>query len=270
MYDAYNSSWGRAPRCDELQFHLDHSTPLDRLTDWLKGQAITEKFGCKISTTAGSDDTLLLQSPLTLGNDTDIYLTSVVQAYSDAWGRDPRCSELQFHLDHATPLDRLAAWLGENRPTTEASPVGKKVEFVEQDSKVVLEDAGAKLEFTDTDTITFAGKTAPNAFVVLTIASTESTVATTTSDADGNWSYTLPGPLEPGQHTVKVTVSDKDGKKVAESEAVPFTVVSAAQAGAPGAAAGRGSAVGLWLAVIAGVVLALLAAFFKIVKAKKA
>lgn len=29
------------------------------------------------------------------------------------WDRNARCDELQFHVDHNTPLDRLRSWLGE-------------------------------------------------------------------------------------------------------------------------------------------------------------
>lgn len=35
----YNRYWGRSARCDELQFHIDHNTPIYRLRDWLNGVA---------------------------------------------------------------------------------------------------------------------------------------------------------------------------------------------------------------------------------------
>lgn len=38
VYDLYKTNWKRAPRCEELQFHYDHKTPLQRLTAWLKGR----------------------------------------------------------------------------------------------------------------------------------------------------------------------------------------------------------------------------------------
>lgn len=123
VHDAYVAYWDREPRCDEMQFHLDHSTPLDRLTEWLKGQAITEKFDCTISTTMTGPDAIRVGAPLTLGNETDLYLTSVAQAYETAWGRAPRCDELQFHLDHATPLERLSTWLEEHEPGTEPTAI---------------------------------------------------------------------------------------------------------------------------------------------------
>lgn len=34
------------------------------------------------------------------------------QAYVDNWSRNATCSELQFHVDHSTPLVRLGQWLG--------------------------------------------------------------------------------------------------------------------------------------------------------------
>lgn len=37
VYDLYEINWKRAPRCEELQFHYDHKTSLQKLTAWLKG-----------------------------------------------------------------------------------------------------------------------------------------------------------------------------------------------------------------------------------------
>ncbi len=38
VYDLYKTNWKRAPRCEELQFHYDHKTPLQKLTAWLKSR----------------------------------------------------------------------------------------------------------------------------------------------------------------------------------------------------------------------------------------
>ncbi len=35
VYNEYYDAWNRYPRCDELQFHLDRSTPIERLKSWL-------------------------------------------------------------------------------------------------------------------------------------------------------------------------------------------------------------------------------------------
>lgn len=37
--DAYSRYWQRHARCDELQFQIDHNTPLSRLNSWLDGVA---------------------------------------------------------------------------------------------------------------------------------------------------------------------------------------------------------------------------------------
>lgn len=35
----------------------------------------------------------------------------IAEAYLKYWGRPARCSELQFHVDHNTPISRLNSWL---------------------------------------------------------------------------------------------------------------------------------------------------------------
>lgn len=37
----YLTHWNREPRCDELQFHVDHNTTLSRLSTWLRDTAYT-------------------------------------------------------------------------------------------------------------------------------------------------------------------------------------------------------------------------------------
>jgi len=234
VYNLYQENWGRVPRCSELQFHLDHSTPIARLTEWLENQAITNKYGCDFSTTVSNENTILVKTLFTLDSSSDKYLNEVYNAYYENWGRYPRCTEMQFHLDHFTPIDRLTNWLKENKPTVtnvNAAPtelVTEKIEFKEVDNKVVLKDETQELKIEQNKQLTFTGTTAPNAFVVLTINS-EPTIATTVSNDKGEWSYTLPGPLELGEHTVKIAVSDKGGQKVSESDVVEFSIVSGAK-----------------------------------------
>lgn len=238
VYNLYQENWGRVPRCSEMQFHLDHSTPLDRLSEWLENQAITNKYGCDYSTTLSNENTVIVKTLFTLDSNIDKYLNQVYNAYFENWGRYPRCSEMQFHLDHSTPIDRLTKWLTENRPqvtNVNAAPtevVTEKIEFKETDNKVVLKDETQKLKIEQDKQLTFTGTTIPNAFVTLTISS-EPTIATTVSNDKGEWLYALPGPLEIGNHTIKIAVSDKYGKKVSESEIVKFSIVSGAKAVTP-------------------------------------
>lgn len=229
---------------------------------------ILAAYGCNFSTLNRDETTVQVRELFTQNSNTDSYIKSVVEEYKTYFRRDPRCDELQFHLDHSTPLDRLTAWLAENRAIKEA--------VESQVAEIVFEQSGDQLKLkvatkpviAQDKQITFSGKTTPNALVILIITS-EPFIATTTSDREGNWSYTLPGPLEIGEHTVKVSIQDTDGNKVAESEAIPLTVVSATQTGAPTAiSSARGAIKGLWLAVIAGVILGLLYALFKIMKPK--
>lgn len=238
VYNLYQQSWGRVPRCSEMQFHLDHSTPIVRLTQWLENQAITNKYGCDYSTTLSNENTVIVKTLFTLDSNIDKYLNEVYNAYFENWGRYPRCSEMQFHLDHSTPIERLTKWLTENRPqvtNVNAAPtevVTEKIEFKETDNKVILKDKTQKLKIEQDKQLTFTGTTIPNAFVTLTISS-EPTIATTVSNDKGEWLYALPGPLEIGNHTIKIAVSDKYGKKVSESELVKFSIVSGAKAVTP-------------------------------------
>ena len=240
VYNLYNSNWGRYPRCSEMQFHLDHSTPIDRLTSWLQQETIKEKYDCKYSTTLSDDSTVRVKSMFTLNSDTDKYLNDVYNAYYDNWGRYPRCDELQFHLDHSTPLSRLTSWLQENRPvatntnisipTTSTEVTGTKIEFEDSGTKVELKDKTQKLAFEADKEITFTGKTTPHSVVTLEIASQEPMIVTTRSNDDGYWFYTLPGPLSVGDHTVKVSVTDAEGNKVSESDTINFSIIATAKA----------------------------------------
>jgi hypothetical protein len=232
VYDAYYAAWSRYPRCDELQFQLDHSTPIDTLKSWLAKNSVTEKYGCKYSTSVSDENTVRLSTLFKLDSDMDKYLNSVYNAYFEAWGRYPRCDELEFHAVHNTPIEKLKTWLLENKPekVTEAPTTfneslekisGPKIEFKESGTKIVLKSED--LKFTEKDQITFTGKTVANSIVVLTVAS-EPAVYTTKSDKDGNWVYTLPGPLTAGDHSVKVSVLDENSQIVRESDSLAFTV----------------------------------------------
>lgn len=275
---AYQSEWKRAPRCTELQFHLDHATPLERLTAWLKEQKVTEQFGCKISTEAANEETIRVAKPLTHNNADDQYLEKVYAAYQAQWGRYPRCTELQFHLDHATPLERLTAWLKENVPAADAKPtealVTKKLEFTQSGTALTVQTSNKT--FQESDIITFSGTATPNSIVSLAIASSEPTYVTVLSDSDGTWSYTLPGPLAPGDHTVSVTVSDKDGTKLGESGAVAFMITATAAATATNAAVANANApttatglsMSAWILIVIAAVVVIIVAILIVARKK--
>ncbi len=77
------------------------------------------------------------------------------------------------------------------------------------------------LTFQRGEPITFSGKTLPNATVTLEIRSDPIT-ATTQSDSAGKWEYTLDEPLETGEHTITVAVTDTSGKTSQSSDPIAF------------------------------------------------
>jgi len=234
VYNAYHDTWGRYPRCDEMQFHLDHATPLDRLTRWLQEETIDEKYGCTYSTTLSDSSTIRVENLFMLGSDDDVYLGQVYNAYHDTWGRYPRCDEMQFHLEHSTPMERLQGWLDENVskeqeaaeeiPETSSDITGPKIEFSGDGNLMTVQNTENNLIFDENDIIIFTGKTIPNSLVKLVIASENFIEVITRSNNEGYWAYTLTGPLEIGIHTVRVSVNDNFGITVSASETVSFTI----------------------------------------------
>ncbi len=75
----------------------------------------------------------------------------------------------------------------------------------------------------DTATPTFSGYTIPNASLLLIIRS-EPIERETLSDATGYWSYTFKEPIEAGQHTLSLKITDKYGIISNEVLAATFTV----------------------------------------------
>lgn len=84
------------------------------------------------------------------------------------------------------------------------------------------------LSFQQTDPITFSGSTLPNATVTLEIRSNPIT-ATTQSDSEGVWEYTLDQTLDAGEHTLKVAVADASGNASEQSDPLTFVVQEALQ-----------------------------------------
>lgn len=87
----------------------------------------------------------------------------------------------------------------------------------------------SEMEITTEDKISFSGSTIPKAEVTLYLQS-EPKEYKTTSDGQGNWSYTLEEPLEEGEHTLQVAVTDpKTGKQSPKSEPVTFKIIAKAK-----------------------------------------
>jgi len=74
----------------------------------------------------------------------------------------------------------------------------------------------------DTQQPNFSGYTVANAEILLIIAS-DPIEAETLSDANGYWSYTMENPLEAGQHTLSLKVTDSSG--IASEEALVATFI---------------------------------------------
>lgn len=68
-------------------------------------------------------------------------------------------------------------------------------------------------ETVSTSLPTISGKAGPNQSVKIEIHSTIPRTAIVTADPAGNWTWTPPSNLEPGQHTVTITVVGADGKE---------------------------------------------------------
>ena len=75
----------------------------------------------------------------------------------------------------------------------------------------------------DSSSPTFSGYTIANAGVLLIISS-DPIEAETLSDANGYWFYTMESPLEPGQHTLTLKITDSNGITSEETLAATFVI----------------------------------------------
>ncbi len=107
-------------------------------------------------------------------------------------------------------------------PTNGASP------------SAVTIDAPLKNESVTTMQPTIEGKAPPGTTVTITVYSDPITV-TVTSDANGNWTYTLAEPLESGPHTVVVAAQDP-ATGVSHTATLAFVVSTGNENGASGSA----------------------------------
>ncbi len=199
------------------------------------GDVITNAYGCAFSNAASDETTIKVPALFTDGSETDTYLGVVYTSYHDAWDRYPSCGELQFNLDRGTPLDQLSAWLQANLPgetgilDLTATPEGipsPQIEFIDQGTVINVTGGRRTFSFPYQDRILFSGKTAPDVLLRLYIASTVPIEVDMRSNERGNWAFALPGPLEVGEHTIRISVLSNDGMALSQSEEVPFTVTS--------------------------------------------
>jgi hypothetical protein len=93
-------------------------------------------------------------------------------------------------------------------------------------SKAKIKDIQQSTSEGDATGIVLSGTAIPNSQVLLYIFS-EPLVLTTETDANGDWTYVLEDPLEPGEHEVYVAVEGEDGEAV-RSSAFSFGVAQVA------------------------------------------
>lgn len=112
--------------------------------------------------------------------------------------------------------------------------------FVFEDVSTLVDEASEiiNIEQLPADNITipnvqpnFSGQAPPNTNLTITINSPRAYTDNVTVDSLGNWSYEVPGELEPGQHTIALSFTDENGilKQVKRT----FVVTAFAAEGAP-------------------------------------
>ncbi|MFH0853859.1 MAG: IPT/TIG domain-containing protein [bacterium] len=186
---------------------------------------VAQAYGCSYSTTVRNTSTVQVLNTFSTGSVTDLYLNEVYNAYQTAWERVPRCDELQFHLDHSTPLERLKTWLGEvEQARLENLPEAPSIVAAtgtETDKITVSE--GDPLVFKPKEDVVFSGTTIADGLVTLYFSSEEFT-DTVTADSEGAWTYTLKKNLGDGVHVLQTTVTDDEGEVSVKSSPLAFRV----------------------------------------------
>ncbi len=123
--------------------------------------------------------------------------------------------------------------------TLEGSATGGS-KFVFEDVSLLIDEASEviSIEQLPADHVTvaelqpsFSGQAPPNTTLTVTINSPRAYTDNVTVDSLGNWSYEVPGELEPGQHTIALSFTDENGilKQVKRT----FVVAAYAAEGAP-------------------------------------
>lgn len=100
--------------------------------------------------------------------------------------------------------------LGKNSDFRNTAPAGFKAPPVSQsDPNLITPASGAAIP---ADRPIFSGTGVPGQTVTIEIHSPTPVSGAATVDSFGNWSWTPPTGLSPGEHTVKVQTTDKNGK----------------------------------------------------------
>lgn len=153
----------------------------------------------------------------------DSYVRSfyVSNDYGQTW--TPQFSNLPYELSHlafaneGTVVYIVATdgyiYKSSSSDETPLSPsIGFNPEVSNSPSTPTSTDSNAPQPITNTQP-TFSGVAAPFATITVTVHS-DPIVCSTTADADGNWSCTLPSTIPPGVHTILVEVTDPDTEEV--------------------------------------------------------
>lgn len=186
--------------------------------DFTVQEPVTQAYGCSYSTSTSDTGQVKVSRLFADGSEADAYLEQVYSAYSSIWDRAPRCDELQFHLDHSTPIGRLTDWL-EATPS-EATAAAPSVPTIETAIQPDSDDLIGNYDFARNTPIVFGGTAVPGATVTLYFSSEPFTV-TTQADDNGVWTYTLTKDLGPGEHTLQTSVTDSQG--LVSQASAPYT-----------------------------------------------
>jgi len=190
------------------------------------GQVVSNAYGCFFSTSLSNSTTIKVNKLFNSGDSTDTYLKQVYEAYKNAWNRYPRCDELQFHLDHSTPTERLKSWLNQMLVLGKIEDKTKSadIQLTENNNEIALKETGLTLKFAENQDIIISGLATPNSVVIIRLSS-QPKAYITISDNEGYWTYTAKS-LENGQHTLAIAVYDQTGKEVSQSDNLAFSISS--------------------------------------------
>ncbi|HTK59894.1 MAG TPA: Ig-like domain-containing protein [Candidatus Baltobacteraceae bacterium] len=121
-----------------------------------------------------------------------------------------------------TPMRGVEKAMLEGRALEEPRGAGQPVDpgFTIAAAEAPETDAGEKA-------IRLSGVAAPNSIVTIFVYSYLPIVVTTTTDANGNWTYDFGSKLAEGRHEAYVSVNDDTGKLVAASSPLAFFVKEA-------------------------------------------
>ena len=171
----------------------------------------------------------------------------------------------QFELDNSTTT--ISCKTGQDRPLPTIR-LGETIDCTKRTSspnpstgfKAPTADA-VSINFEDGQTFqtglpTISGKAGPNQIVQIVVNSETPYSGTVQADPSGNWSWTPPANLTPGQHTVTITVVGLDGKSTTVTRT--FTVSSGSPilpitSGTPSAQLTHFACVGSTCSTVAGV-----------------